>query len=254
MVRKIVSSVLGIAVLSTAVGAASSATPIAAPASSDVAVVGEAILAGPATFAKAAAAPVPGCADSAYALAKWKLAKTFQWSYNGKGAPASVASTALTAIRNASQTVASGRNRCGAKVALTSTQVYKGATTRVAQISSTGKCAGNDNLSVVSWGKLPSSYLAYTCVYYRVSTGAVLASDMLIDNKYHKWATRLPAKCSNVFDLESVAVHERGHTAGLGHVSQTRHALQVLSPKAPACSTAKRLLAAGDLAGLNVRY
>lgn len=254
MVRKIVSSVLGVTVLATAVGAASSATPIAAPAGSDVAVVGEAILAGPATFATAAAAPVPGCGDSTYALAKWKVAKPFEWSYNGKGAPASVASTALTAIRNASQTVASGRNRCGATAGLTSTQVYKGTSTKLAQVSSTGTCTGNDNVSVVSWGTLPSSYLAYTCVYYRPSTGAVLASDMLIDNKYHKWATTLPASCSNVFDLESVAVHERGHTAGLEHVAQTSHAQQVLSPNAPACSTTKRLLAAGDLAGLKVRY
>jgi hypothetical protein len=82
MVRKIVTSVLGLAVLATGVGAASSATPVATPPVSDVAVVGEALLGGPSTFAKAAAAPIPGCADSTYALAKWKIAKPFEWSYN----------------------------------------------------------------------------------------------------------------------------------------------------------------------------
>jgi matrixin len=253
MLRRITLSAIGIAAVATSVSAAVPSS-VAAPSGPDVAVVGEAILAGPATVAKAAAAPVPGCDDTSYALAKWKLASRFDWYYNAKGAPASVAATALTAINNGSQTVASGRNRCGATPKLTTTQLYRGTTTRVAQVSATGTCTGNDNQSVVSWGTLPSTYLAYTCVYYRPSTGAVLASDMLIDNRYHNWYTTQPAKCSNTFDLESVAVHERGHTAGLSHVDQTRSALQLMSPKSPACSTTKRLLAAGDLTGLDKLY
>jgi hypothetical protein len=229
--------------------------PVTTYTSDDVHVVGEAIIAGPTgTFADAvAAATVPGCDDRSYALSAWRVDKPYQWSYNAKGAPASVAAGALGAIQRGSTTVASGRNRCGTTARLTTTNEYKGATTRVAQVSTTGTCTGNDGVSVTSWGRLPSSYLAYTCVYYR-GNGTVVASDMLIDNKVHAWATTLPARCVNVFDLESVIVHERGHTAGIGHVDQARSAQQTMSPKSQPCSTTKRLLGAGDLAGLRARY
>ncbi|OLF19375.1 matrixin family metalloprotease [Actinophytocola xanthii] len=234
--------------------------PVVAHAADDVHVVGEAIIAGPtgafaaSTTAKAAAkAAAPGCDDRSYALSPWRVDKPYQWTYNPKGTPASVAATALGAIQRGSTTVSSGRNRCRTTTRLTTTNQYKGTTTRVAQVSASGTCAGNDGVSVTSWGRLPSAYLAYTCVYYR-SNGTVIASDMLIDNSVHAWATTLPARCVKTFDLESVVVHERGHTAGIGHVEQVRSVQQTMSPRNQPCSTTKRLLGAGDLAGLRARY
>lgn len=219
-----------------------------------VAVVGEAILAPTGAALPAATATTTACTDTAYALAPWRLASTYKWYYNPAGAPASVAATALPAMQTASQTVASGRNRCGTTATLTTTQQYLGATTRVAQIDANGACTGNDNYSVTSWGTLPPSYLGYTCVYYRPSTGAIIASDMLLDRKVHNWFTTLPANCSNAYDLESVVAHERGHTAGLAHVDQATHAVETMSPSTYPCAITERTLALGDLTGLKKLY
>jgi len=234
----------------------------------DVTVVGEAIIA-PTAFelaartaatTRAAATTMaattvdPACQDLSYALAAWRVPSSFNWYYNPAAAPASVASTALTAIRNASTTLFRAGYRCGGYSTLSTTQVYVGTSTRAAQVSSTATCTGNDNVSVVSWGTLPSNVLAYTCVYYSTTTKKVLASDVLIDNKYHQWFTTLPASCSNKFDLQSVMVHERGHTAGLAHVDQLVHSLLNMAPKTPPCSIARRTLGAGDVAGLKAMY
>jgi hypothetical protein len=196
----------------------------------------------------------PACTDPTYALAGWELPTTFNWYYNAAGAPSSVASTALTAIRNATYTTFHAGYRCGGTTALALTDKYVGASTKVAQVSSTATCTGNDGVSVVSWGTLPTSVLAYTCVYYRTSTKEVLSSDVLIDNKVHQWFTTLPSGCSNKFDLQSVMVHERGHSAGLAHVDQVTRSMEVMSPKTPACSTARRTLALGDVKGMKAMY
>jgi hypothetical protein len=225
----------------------------------DVTVVGEAILAPSAlqlgTAPKLAAATTDvACTDSTYALASWKLPSTLRWYYNPTGAPATVASTALTAIRNATATTLTARYRCGSTTNLGLSNSYLGTSTRVAQVSTTATCSGNDGVSVVSWGTLPTSVLAYTCVYYSTASKTVLATDVLIDNKYHQWFTSLPSGCSNQYDLESVMVHERGHSAGLAHVDQATRSMEAMSPITPACSTARRTLALGDVKGLQAKY
>lgn len=245
-----------IAVAALVVAPIASSTPAARPADG-VTVVGEAILAGsakPATKAATVAAPIPACLDTSYAAAPWKLSGTFKWYYNPANAPASVASTALSTLQTGTRNVMTGQNRCGSAPKLTTTDQYLGTSTKVAQVSNTGACTGNDNVSVASWGNLPPTTLAYTCTYYRTGTGAVLGSDVLIDNKVHQWFTTMPASCSNKFDLLSVVVHERGHTVGLAHVDQTTHAIETMSPKTRACDVSKRLLAAGDVAGMTSLY
>jgi hypothetical protein len=221
----------------------------------DIGVVAEAIIAG------AESSPVqtvvgvdPACTDFSYAVKPWHLGTNFLWYYNPANAPASVASTALGAITNSSQVVAAGQNRCVSDPNLPTKQQYGGTTGRVAQVSPYSVCNGDDGRSVVSWGTLPSSYLAYTCVYYRVSTGLVHSADVLIDNQAHQWFTTKPANCAGVFDVGSVMTHERGHTAGLEHVTQDTHAAQTMSPRTMPCDISKRFLAAGDLAGLRKIY
>jgi hypothetical protein len=237
------------------------ATPLAAPLvttpeakpDNDIAVVAEAVLASPA----AAAVPVTAgaaCADTAFALSSWRATSTFKWYYNPAAAPASVAPTALAAVRTGTTNAFTGQNRCGTAPALSTTEQYLGTSTKTAGVSAKGACTGNDGVSVTSWGALPTTTLAYTCTYYRPSTGAVLASDMLIDNALHQWFTTKPASCTNKFDLMSVIVHERGHTLGLDHVAQAQHATATMSPTTGPCDVAKRLLAAGDLAGMKSLY
>ncbi|MEV6872125.1 matrixin family metalloprotease [Amycolatopsis sp. NPDC051128] len=227
-------------------------TPIAAPSNAgaplpdDVIVVGEPILAAPEV---AGAVADTACSDTTYARKPWHLAGTYSWLYNGARAPASVGGTALTSIRTATQNLVRGTNRCAIAVTSPVSQAYAGATTSaVAQIGATGTCTGNDGRSVTSWGTLSSGYLGYTCVYYR-SNGVVLASDMLLSNS-HSWFTTRPLICLGSYDLESVVVHERGHTLGLEHVDQFLHPAQIMTPRISSCDTTKRLLAAGDVAGL----
>ena len=221
-------------------------------AAGDVAVVGEAILATPtnaATLATVASA-AGDCTSTAYALEKWRLSGTHTWAYNPAGAPASVAGTAAATVQKATANLVSGQNRCGTKSALAISQAYTGTSAKTAQISPTAACTGNDGVSVTSWGVLPANTLGYTCVYYKTSTGAVIASDMML-NSTKKWFTgAVPAGCTDKFDLESVVTHERGHTAGLSHVDQTTQSRQTMSPRTLACTTYKRLVGSGDLAGL----
>jgi hypothetical protein len=217
----------------------------------DTVVVGEAILA-PSTVVGVVGAgwPGPSCMDTAYSLASWHLTGPFRWFYNPAGTPVPVASTALATLQAASETVATGRNRCGIRDTLPTSQQYAGGTDRAAGISPTGTCTGDDGYSVTSWGTLPLSYLAYTCVYYNSRTGAVISSDLLLDNRVHHWFTTLPPDCANTYDLLSVAVHERGHTAGLAHVDQSGHGIESMSPSTLSCDISERLLGLGDLAGL----
>lgn len=230
---------------------------LVAPAASPpqgVTVAGDGVLAGPALPAARTVAPNPACVNTAYATNEWKLTSTFKWYYNPANAPASVAATALDTLKTGTRTVMTGQNRCGSMPALTTTDQYAGTSTKVAQVSAAGACTGNDNVSVTSWGDLPTTTLAYTCTYYQPRTGAVLASDMLIDNKLHQWFTTLPAPCASKFDLLSVVVHERGHTVGLAHVDQATHAIETMSPQTRPCDVSERLLAGGDLAGLTSLY
>jgi hypothetical protein len=226
-------------------GPAADATP-----SNDITVVSEAIMASPTgpQFAGATGA-INGCADTSYALQKWHATGSYSWYYNPANVPQAVAATALTSIQKATKSLFTGQNRCGTTVTLPVSQVFAGNTTKLAQVSPSATCTGNDGLNVTSWGTLPAHVLAYTCAYFRTSTGAMLSSDMLLATGFN-WFTSLPVNCVGRYDLESTVVHERGHTAGLAHVDQATHGTQTMSTKTMPCDTSKRLLGAGDLAGL----
>jgi hypothetical protein len=141
--------------LSLAAAALAAATAVSAGQPDDsIAVVGEAIAA---LSALADAIPTTtsttaACTDDSCALGGMGLNTTYKSYYNPSGAPASVASTALTSLQSAFQVVANGQNRCNNPSNLTTSQLYGGSTTKVAQISTNGTCTGNDGYSVTSWG------------------------------------------------------------------------------------------------------
>ncbi|WP_026421987.1 hypothetical protein [Actinokineospora inagensis] len=203
------------------------------------------------TTSTAAAATDTSCTDKTYALKSWKVG-TLTWLYNGTGVPTTVAGTALDTIKAATTTVAKGTNRCGlpTSTSTTSTFTYGGTTTVKPQVASNGTCTGNDGKSVTGWGALPTKVLAYTCTYYN-ARGVVVASDTLIDNVAYTWFTTKPANCTGAkYDLQTTLTHERLHTAGLAHVDQAKDPAQVMTPASAPCDTSRRLLAAGDYAGL----
>jgi hypothetical protein len=246
--------VISLTAASLFAGAFIAATPVfdPTPNTDDISVVGEAILATPTTAATAStmATTTTDCTDTAYALQKWRMSGTYTWNYNPANTPATVKENAATTIYRATANLFYGYGRCGARTILPLSHSYKGSTVKVAQVSASGTCTGNDGVSVTSWGALPTDILAYTCVYYKTSTGAAISSDMML-NSTKKWFTGItPAGCTDSFDLESVVAHERGHTVGLSHVDQATSPRQTMSPRNLACTTYKRLIGAGDMNGL----
>ncbi|PPK70835.1 peptidase M10A [Actinokineospora auranticolor] len=204
---------------------------------------------GDANTVSAAKTADTACTDGTYALKSWKVG-TLTWLYNGAGVPAGISSTALSTITASTNSVASAQNRCGLAPLTGSTYKYGGTTTLKPQVNSNGTCGGNDGKSVTGWGALPAKVLAYTCTYYN-ARGVVVSSDTLIDNVAYTWFTTLPANCSGAkYDLQTTLTHERLHTAGLGHVDQVKNAAQTMTPASAPCDTSRRLLGAGDYAGL----
>ncbi|WP_026425632.1 hypothetical protein [Actinokineospora inagensis] len=196
------------------------------------------------------AAADTACTDTTYATKSWKVSGTLTWLYNGTGVPANISGTALDTIKTASNTVATGANRCGMPANFTTVYAYGGTTTLKPQVDANGACTGNDGKSVTGWGTLPAKTLAYTCTYYNAK-GVVVASDTLIDNTAYTWFTSKPANCTGAqYDLQTTLTHERLHTAGLAHVDQTKDAAQVMTPASSPCDISRRLLGAGDYAGL----
>jgi len=63
-----------------------------------------------------------------------------------------------------------------------------------------------------------------------------------------------PGNCSNLFDLEGIATHERGHTFGLGDINANDHPNLTMRGAAPACTLELRSLGKGDIQGLNALY
>ncbi|GLZ38815.1 peptidase M10A [Actinokineospora sp. NBRC 105648] len=202
------------------------------------------------TTSAATATTDTACTDTTYVAKAWRVTGTWTWYYNGTGAPAAVANTALATITSAGDTVSTGANRCGLPANLATVFKYAGTATAKPQIGTDLSCTGNDGKSVTGWGALPAKVLAYTCTYYN-SKGVVTASDVLIDNVAYTWFTTKPATCTGAqYDLQTTMTHERLHTAGLGHVDQTANAAQVMTPASAPCDTSRRLLGAGDYAGL----
>ncbi len=222
------------------------------PAEADVSVVSEAILASPQVDAGVSAAVATGaCADDdAFELSAWHMSRAvWNWWYNPADAPASPVN-AVGSIWVGKNAVFTGTTWCGYSVSVPITHFYRGSTSAQPQISATGACTGNDQVSVIGWGNLSANVLGYTCTYYRTSSGVVVSSDTVLSSQ-HKWFVGpVPANCINQFDLQSVVVHETGHSIGLNHVDQAAHGLQVMSPRTSACTVYKRRLWAGDAAGL----
>jgi hypothetical protein len=126
---------------------------------------------------------------------------------------------------------------------------FAGQTTLRANVSNDGNCVDRDGINVVNWGDLPAGTLATTCTWYFPLFGEVMESDVKFNGVDHSWTIGV-ALCVGTFDVEAVMTHERGHTFGLGHVSESASPTMTMSPQIGECSDRERTLGYGDMLGL----
>ncbi|MCZ2110215.1 MAG: matrixin family metalloprotease [Dehalococcoidia bacterium] len=181
-----------------------------------------------------------GAFSAAYVTSGFKWASgQATWAYNGAGAPAGVAGTALMAI----QASANAWGQTGASFK------FMGGGTSAA---SPGACSGGgtDGQNVVGWAPQGAgSVLAVTCSWFGGSAGggfsAAAEFDMAIDPKW-SWSTGSPIN----IDLQSVVTHEFGHALGLNHSGDSSAVMYFSYP----AGTNKRMLTGDDIAGEQAIY
>jgi len=196
----------------------------------------------------------PECTVGAYSTMGYRWTKKLRWRLSFGSIPSGYnRSDVLGAFRRANTNITHQHNHCGYSDQVSATAEYLGSTSRLAGISSRGSCVSNDGQNVVSFGSLPSGTLAVTCTWY--SGGRALSSDMKV-NRGYAWYTGSapPAGCSRRFSLRAVATHERGHTFGLGHVSESRYPYMTMSTAVAPCTSSASSLGWGDIRGLRRLY
>lgn len=195
------------------------------------------------------------CAESTYKLtdrgaARWT--EKLSWRYNS-GTTARAGLDPTKALRN----IRLGNTNLTANIfgctngGFAAWGNYLGTTGNYANVDGYGRCTSKfpDGQNTVSWGPLSgTSALAVTCFAY--TAGGMIESDTKIGSN-RSIVNKLPSRCSNKWDLQSVMTHEWGHAFGLAHVGESDLTMHTyVGP----CSYRARSLGYGDERGMRTLY
>jgi hypothetical protein len=197
------------------------------------------------------------CKDSAYNDETWRVTAGLSYKFNRSTTPPELTRDAAEGAINAGGTNITGtRNNCRLADGVTAELTYLGDADPPPG-ESFSLCDG-DRKNVVFFGNLAAGTLATTCIVSainRADYNKVIESDIKVNKADFSWTVDPGARsCRNRYDLQAVMTHEWGHTFGLGHVSQRRHASLTMSPSIGACQKSDRTLGKGDVLGLNRKY
>ena len=203
----------------------------------------------------------PGeCSDPEYTDGERRVPEDspLRYEINRGSTPSELrAGEAVNAIRRAGARVVNTKSNCHMGDRVPAGLIYEGKTGQGANADGFS-CEDNDGDSVVAFGDLPSGVLAVTCTWGIVRPGYddTIASDIKVNKQDVRWTTSPRSRsCRGMYDLEGVMTHERGHTFGMGHVSETGHGNLTMSTNLNGpCQMAERSLGRGDVLGLGGKY
>jgi hypothetical protein len=214
-----------------------------------------------------AAANSPGeCVDDEYTHdriggQKYRWTGTLGWYFNAGTTPGEIsAANALDDLQHGTENVKWANNNCGRADSIGATSSYLGTTSASAGVN-VDSCAGSDGKSVVGFGGYGGDDppLAAACTYAYLTSGTyanAVESDIKFDKDHFNWFTgSVPSGCDNRHSVEAVATHERGHSFGLDHVSETGHGKLTMSTNENGdCQKSEATLGLGDMLGLEALY
>ena len=118
-----------------------------------------------------------------------------------------------------------------------------------------------DGQNIIAWGRLSSSTLGATYIWYSTSTGQVREVDTIMNSR-KSWSWTNPASvdedqtCSspNAYDAQNILVHELGHWVGLADLYNTSHEDLTMYGYGQLGELKKDTLESGDQLGAGTIY
>ncbi|MFC7502937.1 matrixin family metalloprotease [Nocardioides sp. CPCC 206347] len=209
------------------------------------------------------------CSDGAYEDRDEEQAGTYKWHLGDGTRPAGL-TTAQTesVLKQAVGWIETSYNNCGYTDQVSADASYQGISTLESDMTTSGGATtcgdgstdGRDGESVVDFGNLDDHGdppLAKECTWSIPAPFAdnnIIESDIRFDTTDHVFFSTLPTTCSGKYDLRGVAVHEFGHSFGMGHVSESAHGNLTMSTDLDPCDVSQRTLGKGDVLSLRNTY